>query len=270
MNIKPRKPRRWLYPAGVERDYVRRLVEIAERCTAVIEETLLPALRLRADASNWPDVPIDASSDWHRVVVSAIETMTAAGTLSDQALSEIVLQYGDRTVTFNGQQLQAVLRSVYGVNVIAAEPDLRPILEVWEAENIRLIKSIPTQYAEQLQGRVVSAVQKGTTLRDMVKEVRASYDLPRNRAELIATDQIGKLNGQLTQARQQAIGVEEYRWRGVLDGRERAEHVAREGKVFRWDRPPEDGNPGQPIRCRCSAEGIYPDFEDLRSLFAYN
>lgn len=272
MNRKPRKPRRWLYPAGVERDYQRQLQQIAKDCTDTIEAKLLEGLRMRTrqDAATWPDLPIDPNSDWHQLMVSVIEAMTAAGTLSDAALSEIVLQAGGQTVTFNGAQLHAVLRSVYGVDVFAAEPNLRGILQVWEAENIALIKSIPTKYAEQLRGRVVDAVQRGTSLRDMVKEIRESYDLPRNRAELIARDQIGKLNGQLTQTRQQALGVEEYRWRGVMDQRERDEHVAREGKTYRWDDPPSDGHPGQPIRCRCSAEGVFPDFDDLRGLFAYN
>ena len=272
MNRKPRKPRRWLYPAGVERDYQRRLQQIAKDCTDTVEAQLLEGLRSRTrqDAATWPDLPIDPNSDWHQLMVSVIGAMTAAGTLSDAALSEIVLQAGGQAVTFNGAQLHAVLRSVYGVDVFVAEPNLRGILQVWEAENIALIKSIPTKYAEQLRGRVVDAVQRGATLRDMVKEIRESYDLPRNRAELIAQDQIGKLNGQLTQTRQQALGVEEYRWRGVMDQRERDEHVEREGKTFRWDAPPSDGHPGQPIRCRCGAEGVFPDFDDLRGLFAYN
>lgn len=261
----PRKPRRWLYPAGAERDYQRQLVAIADRCTGMVESRLLPALRtrVRRDAANWPAQPVVMDDETHRMIVSIVEDMAATGALGDSSLAEIVLKVGQQTVTFNGAQLHAVLRSAYGVDVFAREPQLRDTLAVWERENIALIKSIPTRYAEQLRSKVVDAVQRGTSLREMVKQVRETYDLPRNRAELIARDQIGKLNGQLTEIRQQAIGVEEYRWRGTMDERERELHRVREGKTYRWDKPPSDGHPGQPIRCRCSAEAVLPEYDDL-------
>lgn len=49
----------------------------------------------------------------------------------------------------------------------------------------------------------------------------------------------------------------------MLDERERAHHVDREGKQFDWDNPPDDGHPGEPILCRCYAEAVFPEFEDL-------
>src|SRR3546814_12818782 len=64
---------------------------------------------------------------------------------------------------------------------------------------------------DSLHGKVVAAVQKGTSLHDLTAQVRQTYKMPRHRAELIARDQVGKLNGQLTEYRQQNIGVEDYR-----------------------------------------------------------
>ena len=43
-------------------------------------------------------------------------------------------------------------------------------------------------------------------------------------------------------------------------------HWEREGQEFRWDQPPEDGHPGQPIECRCSAEPII-DLEELDATY---
>ncbi len=45
-----------------------------------------------------------------------------------------------------------------------------------------------------------------------------------------------------------------YIWRTVGDSRTRSEHADREGKIFRWTNPPEDGHPGEPFGCRCWAE----------------
>ncbi len=114
-----------------------------------------------------------------------------------------------------------MLRRAYGVEVFKVEPGLARVLRPWEAENVSLIKSIPEQYLSNLHGRVVAAVRKGTSLRDMAAQIRETYDLPRKRAELIARDQIGKLNGDLIEYRQTNIGIKEYTWRGVLDERER-------------------------------------------------
>ncbi len=264
MNKKPRKARRWLYPAGVERDYTARLVLLAGEVTESVGPAVIRALGYRADVA---DPSID--SGWYDGLTQALQAATALSSVKDQVLGPLIAEFSRRTAAFNKQQFHAVLRSAYGVKIFTADPELRDLMRVWEGENLALIKSIPTQYVEQLRGRVTAAVQSGRSLRDVVKIVRDTYDLPKNRAELIARDQIGKLNGDITQARQQGIGVEEYRWRGVRDGREREEHLAREGKTFRWDKPPEDGHPGQPIRCRCSAEAVLPDLDDLAALIVH-
>ncbi len=48
----------------------------------------------------------------------------------------------------------------------------------------------------------------------------------------------------------------EYIWRTVGDGRVRSSHAERNGKVFSWEDPPEDGHPGEAYNCRCWAEDI--------------
>ena len=53
---------------------------------------------------------------------------------------------------------------------------------------------------------------------------------------------------------QQKLGITHYTWRTSQDERVRHEHVLRDGRRFAWDNPPDDGHPGQPIRCRCVAE----------------
>ena len=40
-------------------------------------------------------------------------------------------------------------------------------------------------------------------------------------------------------------------------------HWDREGKVYEWNNPPPDGNPGMPINCRCYAEPIFDIEEEI-------
>jgi SPP1 gp7 family putative phage head morphogenesis protein len=74
------------------------------------------------------------------------------------------------------------------------------------------------------------------------------------RARFIARDQMGKLFANLSQARQEDIGVTKYRWSTARDSRVRSRHAAREGKTYYWKRPPAGGPPGFDINCRCVAE----------------
>jgi SPP1 gp7 family putative phage head morphogenesis protein len=163
----------------------------------------------------------------------------------------------------NRTAFRDTMRSVYQVDVIGTDRRIAEALQLFEAENFALIKSIPQDALASLHGKIVQAVQSGRTLKDTTALVREQYGITERRAELIARDQIGKLNGQLTKIRQLDVGVESYTWRGILDTRERPEHVRREGVVFRWDTPPEDGAPGIPIRCRCTAEPLLPSWEEL-------
>ncbi len=168
-----------------------------------------------------------------------------------------------RVATSNLKTHQAQLKHVLGVNVIAAEPWLADEEAIWTHENAALIKDLGEQAINRVARLVSDAVRSGTGTKALRQQIQGELGIAERRAALIAVDQVGKYNGRLTQRRQQAIGVEEYLWRGVLDQRERPAHVSREGQKFRWDNPPPDGNPGIPIRCRCTAEPLLDIYADL-------
>lgn len=258
MRTRPRKARKWLRPRAVEREYERELLRYVEEVFSAVRRDVLPALDLlRLDAVE--DLP--ESAGWFETLRRSF--LAAARAIAGIPMSERVAEFGRQAARFNKRQFHAVVRSAYGVDVFVNEPWLDGVLRQWESTNIGLIKSIPSQALDKLHGKIVAAVRRGGTVRDLTDAIRDEYGVTRSRAKLIANDQIGKLNGQLTQERQTRLGVKSYKWRGSLDERERDEHVAREGVVFTWDKPPPDGHPGEPIRCRCSAEPILPLLEDL-------
>lgn len=258
---RPRKPRKWLRPAAIEREYERYLRDIARDVKGAVEASIVPVLsQLRQD--DWRDIP--ESTGWYERLRLAVAD--AAALIALPALAERVAEFARRVNGFNARQFHTILRAAYGVDIFQSEPWLAEVLSQFEAENIRLIRSIPQQALDKLHGKVVQAVRQGTPTARLKELVREEYGVTTRRAELIARDQIGKLNGQLTGARQQSIGVTSYKWRGSLDERERDEHVAREGKVIPWDEPPPDGHPGEPIQCRCWAEPVLPLLEDIKGL----
>lgn len=252
----------WLYPTGIERDYLAAIRRVQVRpLEQAIKDNILPIL---------PDVlaqgaRMDAATpQWFDTVRNAFETTLRQANIPENEIRRITERVAGGVDGFNRKEFEAVLKSVYRVDVIANAPAaLQQALGVFEAQNIALIKSIPVQALASLQGKIVDAVRTGKTLKDTQAMIRDQYGITDRRAELIARDQIGKLNGQLTRMRQEAMGITKYKWRGILDARERPEHVRRENVEFAWDKPPDDGHPGEPIRCRCSAEPVLPSWEEM-------
>ena len=122
------------------------------------------------------------------------------------------------------------------------------------SENTRLITNIGAQTADRVHTIIVDGVKAGKSIDQLTAEImEVSDQFGENRARLIARDQTQKLAGQLNRLRQQTAGIDSYRWQTQEDNRVRPTHAARNGRVFKWEKPPADGHPGQPIACRCIA-----------------
>lgn len=144
-------------------------------------------------------------------------------------------------------------------------PDQAPQLVVadrdaWITTNVRLITSIGRRLHGELKQVISDATDKGSRAEVVAKRIAERFDVARSRAKLIARDQITKYAAQVNEAQQRRAGVDRYTWRHSRSRRNaRATHVHRDGRVFRWDRPPADGHPGQAIQCRCTAEPVLED-----------
>lgn len=130
------------------------------------------------------------------------------------------------------------------------------LVDEWRQQNVDLIKTIPTRLHDELRGVVQKAFADAWPWKRLSESIQQRFSVNEFVARRIARDQMGKLHGQLTQARQEAAGVKRYIWRTSKDERVRPEHAARENVEFSWDVPPDDGHPGIPIQCRCHAEPV--------------
>lgn len=253
-------------PDQPEREYTRLLTRLVRELRSDINEVLLPAARL-AETQFSEAVRTDA---WMDVLTAAMLRLAELATGKvNRVLLALPGQYNIIN-RLNERQFRMVVRAntgidfgPLGVNPLRGEPFLRPLFEGWIAENTSLVKSIPEQYHNQLEGSLRRGIMSGQSVRDLAKDISGRFDVTMNRAKLIATDQTLSAYSDLTEYRLKSVGVKEYTWRTVQDSRVRPEHAEREGKVFSWDKPPSDGHPGQPVRCRCSAEAVWPEeYED--------
>lgn len=253
-------------PTAIEREYVKELRRYARRLQVACNEILIPEIdrlvemanRYRPDALD-PRTWIEELEDLLAQVLSVVTGVRPEGLAAVIGVRRHANDISDH----NRRQVQRMVKAKYGDDYAKAEPWLEQMLRTWEVENLRLIRSIPPQYADKLQGTIVRSINEQQSVTDIVNTIKSTYSQPVNRAELIARDQVGKLHSQLAQARQKAIGVKSYLWRGILDARERPEHRVREGREYDWDNPPWDGHPGTPINCRCYGQPVWPDRDEV-------
>ena len=131
---------------------------------------------------------------------------------------------------------------------------------MWIRENLDLVGSLEAETLRKLRWKLSQLIAGGVPEEDLTEELIAYLEnelrIETNRAVLIGSDQVGKLNGRLMQYYQQAAGITEYRWQTMMDDRVRPSHRDRQGLVFKWDNPPPGGHPGEAIRCRCVADPV--------------
>lgn len=243
---------KWLYPMAAERAYRQALIELAHNVNDEIERIITRRYDSE-DGENW-------RMAWLVELAQLPKQFKFSFEKAALALKAVI----NRVNRFNHQQFQKVFSHESGGLHIAKKEDRLPeIVRDFIQENVDLIKSIPQQQSEKVAQIIRQAVQNQTPETELIKQIKKAGKITLNRAELIAQDQVGKLNSQLTHMRQENVGIKQYRWRGTLDKRERDSHLRREGKLFSWNDLPSDGHPGQPIRCRCWAQMVLPELAEL-------
>lgn len=146
---------------------------------------------------------------------------------------------------------------------LLADDDLVQLLSIKSEEFVGLIRSLSSDTIQRIERQVLGSIFEGRSNADIAKALREIEGIGLNRAKLIARDQASKLNAAMNEFRQGQAGVEKFKWKTILDGRERASHHAKNGKVFKWADPVE--KPGQAVNCRCRALAVLEEYEDASS-----
>ncbi len=138
--------------------------------------------------------------------------------------------------------------------IIAAEwgQNLDLYIKEWIAQDIL-----------DLREMVMTEAFEGNRASSMVKAIQQNYGVSRRKAEFLARQETSLLMSKFRETRYRDIGSTTYRWRGVLDARERHDHKILEDKVYSWDQPPvvdrktgRRANPGEDYGCRCVAVAL--------------
>jgi SPP1 gp7 family putative phage head morphogenesis protein len=260
--LSSQRPRRVLpkqvLPSAIQQQYARELtgvVDIIEeevrKETPTFERILSSSASLRQDANEGAQVR------------QGIDEITRRISARMPDLTNLAQKFATQTSTYQRIQLSRQVQAAFGTDVLTSDPNLAPLIDGFVAENVALIRDMPTKTLGEIEQTVLRGVTAGKLHRDIAAEIDQRFEVGRSRARLIARDQVGKFYGQVNAARQKDMGVEEFIWRTVNDGRVRERHRTRDGNRYDYASPPNGELPGEPINCRCYAE---PVFDELRGI----
>lgn len=275
------RPPIWRFPSTQEVLYRRLLISVVNYLRRQTDEILIALPRIlaqrdmetRTDA--WP-AELDRLLELLRNKFDEIEE-------SDTIKAQL-LDIGQKTAKWNDEQWQNTLRQVLGVDVFRRESWLGSHIESFVKEGASLITKLTEDTYHDISALLTRRIRAGDRVETIKKALMSETDLEpgvfkklETRARLIARDQIGKLNGELTKLRQESIDVERYIWHTVEDERVRESHAALNDKLCRWDDDTvysdDDGKtwkdrdeigafkgkPGDDYQCRCWAEAVFPE-----------
>lgn len=274
------------YPFGVEKKYSRQLQGFFKPLTDYVENFVNQNMEplLRGDSK---DLHLDAiPGDTFRNMIYNLENWLSVYMLDISELPEdrnnnvILTSLGktaDEAMDFGNKEFAKMLDKGIHVNLPTSASWWNDMKSSWAEDNYTLITSNAKNYVSKINTLTEQAIVNGMSPKKLKEEIyKATEGLTQKHCKLIARDQMGKLNGQITQAQMQEIGLDYYVWSTAFDDRVRDSHAAMEGLLCRWDDASlvsYDGgktwvdrpsaavqlHPGQDIQCRCVGLAYYPE-----------
>ncbi len=250
-----------------ERRYTKRLLARVRAAKLLLDERLAPVLAaIEARQHERTDAAVDLLTGDLAGILRVIATVRAAFDLAYQVSTTDLTSVGDQVALFSARKLNDEYPTVFPISTTRDAADIARVAE-WSRVNARLIKTIDSRYWDDIAEVTREAVNRGIQTRELTKLLEERYTVSQSRAKLIARDQISKLNADITEQKQTALGVVEYFWVTSHDERVRPTHRNLDGSRQRWDAPPvtetngERNHPGQAVNCRCSARPVVPGYE---------
>lgn len=267
VDAKRRRVPRPRFPKLIEADYAAQLVAIVERWRQLLAPLMaeLPSMvetvrRERLDVER-----LDIGEGRRtRIFLDRARDGTATAA---RAVEPIAQRYAEQVAQHQKREFARQTKAGLGVELTTADRKLPALIEHFVHDNVSLIKKLGGSYVADVERAVLTAFSRGDTYETLSAEMEKRFEITERHARLIARDQIGKLNGQVTRARHQEIGVNQFRWLSPMDPpRARPTHMERHRQSqlepYSYDgtagkRPPTMA--GEEVCCRCTEAPVFED-----------
>lgn len=243
---------------AVELRYYQQLESLIRRMTDETERACRALFR-KADVKEF--FAEDASPSAQARMITN-ELMNNFNLLFSRRAGPIARQFINASDRSSSASVHANLKELSGglsLPTAGADAHLREILSASTQENVRLIKSISQKYLNGVQGAVMRSLAGGGGLETLVPYLEKQKGITYRRARFIALDQTRKAMNNISAARMEDVGLDEFEWlhTGGSD-HPRPLHQRMSGKIYSLKNPPvidedtgERGLPGHLPGCRC-------------------
>lgn len=278
-----KKPKPLKYPTYIENEYARIMKIMVREWREQVKDIIIPQLYQLSKRYN---IQNDSLVDDQKLL---LELMKQGFSKSSKRVKDLIDKIAQQVSDKNSKEWINSVNSVMGIDAIYNEPWLAQQIEIFKSQNVNLITNLSDTTASGIETIIQQGFSQGIRIEEIMKQLigsgldKGKFGSIEARAELIARDQVGKLNGQLTRLRQQDLGLNEYVWQTSMDERVRPSHQAMQGKLCKYGDPTVYSNdngktwknrnssmvqldPGQDYQCRCWAEAYFGG-EDMKWLF---
>ncbi|OOG85853.1 phage head morphogenesis protein [Pseudomonas sp. A25(2017)] len=160
---------------------------------------------------------------WTDEILAAIRGVSRRfnSSLFEAQIQRVAASTVSRAEADNAEDFRKSVNQAVGVDfdLIARPKGMQDYLEASTAENVNLIKSIPTEYFQKVETIVLGGMKDGLAPSAIAKQIQEETGVSARRAKLIARDQVSQLNADLTEKRQAAAGIEFYKSEDAGDQR---------------------------------------------------
>lgn len=249
-------------PDAIRREYYEALSPIVRKQTKHLADARKELLSLLIEERR-EQGKMDAGDRARRAkVIVERAGRAAADAFRPTELEDVAAKFGRATSKFQREQLNRQAVQAIAIPLVTIEKPITDLIPGFVKRNVSLVKTVADTYQSRMAKEVSKAFETGMTAETLARRLVGIDDMSDRDAMRIARDQIGKLNADFNQARQESIGVESFIWRTMNDNRVRDSHEDLDGQEFQWDALPtgDDGeeiSPGSEIMCRCYAEPVF-------------
>jgi len=183
-----------------------------------------------------------------------------AARLTDNAMTQVSKIFSSENTRHTKKFISRISQSL-GVDVssVVRPSDNKSLLQTYVNRNANLITSMTNDAIKQIEEEVYKAKLQNKSAEELSASIQQRFKaLRKSRADLIARDQLAKINADLSMSRIKQSGAKSYQWdyrHGIPRQTRREHHVARHRKIFPVGEPSGD-EPGMAINCQCRARAV--------------
>lgn len=264
--------------AQLNNDREIRLPPVTEREGAIIAYRVILIRMLRELRAEYRDSILSQYKHHRQFVADESAWFSSLKAKASRLVTDAVDQVSD-LLSKEAQSFETRYRQTFkkatkidiGGTAVTIRGKQARLMQNYVERNASLIQSLSDDTVKRIQQSVYNAKINGDRLDVLSSKIQKDFKILKNRADLIAEDQMASLNSDLTAMQNQSLGIKKYRWRTRRDERVRPRHKKLEGRIYKYGQSTDaEGGlpPGKPIRCRCAQEAIIPPKQNTLTAIA--